>query len=54
MHEMADLLMHPPTFKEELQLGSRTAATPAEREDFEAALAYYKGRALRGEEEDDS
>jgi hypothetical protein len=42
MHEMADLLMHPPAFGKDLYLTSKEEPNPMEQEEFDRVYAYYE------------
>ena len=52
MHEMADLLMHPPDFQSRLELYSQQPPTPSEKEEFDKLLERYQEMARTGEDED--
>lgn len=50
MHEMADMLMHPPDFKGDLYLSSNRPATPMETEEFKQLYEHYERMHKQGEE----
>jgi hypothetical protein len=41
MHEMADLLLHPPAFGDPLQLYSTAASNSLEEEEFQSLMGRY-------------
>lgn len=42
MHEMADMLLHPPTFSDKLSLYSNKSATASELDDYEKLYLKYE------------
>lgn len=54
MHEMADILMHPPEFNKGLYLSSNSQANPLEEEEFKDSYAHYEKKHKAGEEEEEN